>query len=133
MTKTPDKNYNWLAKFYAKLGGISALRDNWDGEGSPRPPISAIRATYRTLEIMKHRKFSAPQSIHATPDAGIAITFLSDNKHANLEFTDEISAVILLEDLKDRDAATIDQFVPSVLGIRAALDCIREYFAEEKR
>lgn len=113
--------------FIAKLDDIEKLPENWDGDGAQPPSKNAIRIAKETILMIQQVEHS-PRSVQATLDGGVVITFLNDNKHADLEFCEDGDAIVLMEDLRDRKE-TIFELSSSPSEIKKALGIINEYLA----
>jgi hypothetical protein len=123
-SKTDD---DWYETFIRKLEEFRRLSDNWDGQKASAPLGSAIDAARLALELAHQMEFR-PRNVQVTRDGGIAISFLSGSKYGDIEFFDQESAAMLIEDLTIRDE-DISEVAPVEEEINEALDRIREHIA----
>lgn len=112
--------------FQEQLYAVKELQNNCNN--SPPPSPSIIQAVRETISVMEELKMS-PRSIQQT-SYGVAITFLNGTKYADLEFCEDNEAVVLMEDLRDREE-TIFELPSRRPEIKDALEKIRGFLVEE--
>lgn len=112
------------------IDDIENLSDNWDGVGGKRPHAIVINNAKKVLKILKSMEL-IPRSMIATPDGGVAFTFLNGTKYADFECVDKECAVVLSEDLTDRSEKIIELSM-SEKEIKNACAQIRLFLMEKK-
>jgi hypothetical protein len=61
------------------IGRLSLLPENWNGYGSPRPSLAAIREA--TVIVDRFRAFAfRPEKVTASADGGVGLVFVGDQK-----------------------------------------------------
>jgi len=108
---------------------IRDLKEDWDGEGAPVINRNAIRDAEKVVEMAEEMGFEF-NCIHATLDGGVAISFINGTKYADIEFFGDDEAVVLMEDLADRDEIMF-MLIDDLDETREALCKIREYIGDD--
>lgn len=115
---------NWLSGCIHRLESLGKLQKNWNSYDSEPPNSTALYWGRIVIEILKSINFP-PSHISASAEEGINISFICDEKYADIECLniDEILAV----NSNRRDHPDVWQVNPRKEDIKHSLEKIRAY------
>lgn len=115
---------NWLSGCIHRLESLGKLQKNWNSYDSEPPNSTALYWSRVVIEILTSINFP-PSRISASAEEGINISFICDEKYADIEClnTGEILAV----NSDRRDHPDVWQVNPNREDIKRSLEKIRAY------
>lgn len=115
---------NWLSECIHRLESLRKLQKNWNSYDSEPPNSTALYWGRVVIEILTSINFP-PLHISASAEEGINISFICDEKYADIEClnTGEILAV----NSNRRDHPDVWQVNPRKKDIKHSLEKIRAY------
>ena len=121
--QTP-KRLDWITECYRKLRELSSLSRNWDSYGAEAPNDIALNWTKEILNILSKMEF-APTRITPSVENGVGISFICDNKYADIECFNEGDILAITSDGKgDPEVWEVEA---NSLGITSAIEKIRVF------
>ncbi len=121
--QTP-KHSDWIAGYYKKLKELSSLPTNWDSYGAEPPNDIALNWTKEILSILFKIEFP-PTRITPSVENGVGISFICDNKYADIECFNEGEILAVTSDGKGNPE--VWEVETSTLGITSAIEKIRVF------
>lgn len=115
----------WWIKARAKIKQLEALRSDWNGYNSEPPNISSVY--WATIIVDRlYENSLRPSKIVPSAAGGIAVTFFSENKYADIEALNSGDIVALI---KDKSNGTRQAWAVSAGDddIQSAIDKIRNH------
>ncbi len=96
---------SWLVKSGELVNKLAFLEDDWDGEGSPTPPLATRNAALSLLVYLdRHFRRSLPiPGVYPMPDGGVQFEWTSDTKHVEIEFRNAELVVFLTAEQRDAE------------------------------
>ena len=73
------KQNDLIHDLHEAIGQLSLLPNNWNGYGSPRPSLAAIREATIIVERFRTSAFR-PEKVTASADGGVGIVFVGHEK-----------------------------------------------------
>lgn len=116
---------DWVAEFSEKLNEMSCLKANWDSYGAEPPNEVALDWARKTLEILSQKEFS-PTQITPSVENGIGISFIHNNKYADIECFNEGEILAVISD--GQGDVKVWEVEISMLGLSSAIDKIYAFF-----
>lgn len=115
---------SWFSKCIQRLESLRSLQKNWDSYDTEPPNSTALYWSQVVLETLLSINFP-PSHISASAEEGVNISFICDDKYADIEClnTGEILAV----NSNRRDYPDVWQVNPSREDIKRSLEKIRAY------
>jgi hypothetical protein len=107
-----------------KLSQIGDLPDHWDGYDSPRPDENAVtlaRQAIRAAEIAR----LLPTTVVASAEGGVAICWDKGDKHAYIEFGNDLTAVSAM--YSGHGEPIVAEFEPTASEIERAFGEVRRF------
>lgn len=115
---------NWLSGCIDKLESLRKLQKNWNSYDSEPPNSTALYWGRVVIEILTSIDFP-PSHILASAEEGINISFICDEKYADIECLN-IGEILAVKSNR-RDYPDVWQVNPSREDIKRSLEKIRAY------
>jgi hypothetical protein len=115
---------DWIAESYKKLIALSDLSANWDSYGAESPNDTALNWTKEVLRILFHLDFP-PTKITPSVENGVGISFICNNKYADIECFNEGDILAITSD--GQGNPEVWEVEATTLGITSTIEKIRVF------
>lgn len=119
-----SKHADWFLEYTEKLTELSHLPIDWDSYGAEPPNNLALDWASQILEILSEIGFS-PARITPSVENGVGISFISDNKYADIECFNEGDILAVTSD--GQGNPEVWEVEATTLGIKFAIEKIRVF------